>query len=103
MVFTSRREALQNIPQSEIDKHKKDNTDCWRCGHSGHKMYDCYTKKTVGGTELSNGGKIASLGKRKQDNDEEEEIGQEKPKGKDKKAKTATMHQDDEDINLPDA
>jgi hypothetical protein len=31
-IFASGREALQNVPQSEIDKHKKDKADCWRCG-----------------------------------------------------------------------
>jgi hypothetical protein len=104
IAFTSRREALQNVPQSEINKHKKDNADCWRCGQSGHKMYDCYAKETVGGTEVSNGGKLASLGKRKQDNDDlEDDKGQEKPNGKDKKAKTATLHHNNDDINLPDA
>jgi hypothetical protein len=29
-IFASGREALQDIPQSEIDKHKKDKADCWR-------------------------------------------------------------------------
>jgi hypothetical protein len=61
-IFASGKEALQNVPQSEINKHKKDKANCWRCGHSGHKMYECYAKKTVRGTELS-GGKTASLGK----------------------------------------
>jgi hypothetical protein len=32
-------------------------------------MYECYAKKTVRGTELSSGGKTASLGKQKR-NDE---------------------------------
>jgi hypothetical protein len=58
-IFASGREALQNVLQSEIDKHKKDKADCWRCRHSGHKMYEYYAKKTVGGTDLSSGGKIA--------------------------------------------
>jgi hypothetical protein len=52
-------------------------------------MYECYAKKTVGGTELSSGGKTASLGKRKWDNKEDKEP--EKSKRKDKKAKTAAM------------
>jgi hypothetical protein len=101
-IFASGKEALQNVPQSEIDKHKKDKADCWRCGHSGHKMYECYAKKTVGGTELS-GGKTASLGKRKRDDEVDEDKEQEKSKGKDKKAKTAAVRQDDDDIDLPDA
>jgi hypothetical protein len=102
-IFASGREALQNVPQSEIDKHKKDKADCWRCGRSGHKMYECYAKKTVGGTELSSGGKTASLGKRKRDDEAEDDKEPEKSKGKDKKAKTAAVRQDDEDIDLPDA
>jgi hypothetical protein len=68
-IFASGREALQDVPQSEIDKHKKDKADCWRCRCLGYKMYECYAKKTVGGTELSSGGKTASLGKRKWDNE----------------------------------
>jgi hypothetical protein len=50
-------------------------------------MYECYAKKTVGGTELSSGGKIALLGKRKWDNKEDNDKEQEKSKGKDKKAR----------------
>jgi hypothetical protein len=66
-------------------------------------MYECYAKKTVGGTELSSGGKTASLGKRKRDKEEDNDKEQEKSKGKDKKAKTSAVRQDDEDIDLPDA
>jgi hypothetical protein len=91
VIFASGREALQDVPQSEIDKHKKDKANCWRCGHLGHKMYECYTKKTVRGTELSSGGKTALLGKWKWDNEEDNDQEQEKSKGKDKKAKTAAM------------
>jgi hypothetical protein len=65
-------------------------------------MYECYAKKTVGGTELS-GGKTASLGKRKRDDEADDDKEQEKSKGKDKKAKTAAVRQDDDDIDLPDA
>jgi hypothetical protein len=54
-------------------------------------MYECYAKKTVRGTELSSRGKIALLGKRKRDNEENNDKKQEKSKGKDKKAKTAAV------------
>jgi hypothetical protein len=101
-IFASGREALQDIPQSEIDKHKKDKANYWRCGHLGHKMYECYAKKIVRGTELSSGGKTASLGKQKQNNKVDDKE-QEMSKGKDKKAKTAAVWQDDEDIDIPDA
>jgi hypothetical protein len=66
-------------------------------------MYECYAKKTVGGTELPSGGKTASLGKRKRNGEVDDDKEQEKSKGKDKKAKTAAVRQDDEDIDIPDA
>jgi hypothetical protein len=103
VIFASGREALQNVPQSEMDKHKKDKADCWRCGRSGHKMYECYAKKTIGETELSHGAKIASLGKWKWNHEVDDDKEQEKSKGKDKKAKTAAVRQDDEDIDIADA
>jgi hypothetical protein len=54
-------------------------------------MYECYAKKTVGGTELSSGGKIALLGKQKWNDKVDNDKEQEKSKGKDKKAKTAAV------------
>jgi hypothetical protein len=60
-------------------------------------------KKTVRGTDLSSGRKMASLGKRKQDEELEDNKGQEKSDGKDKKAKTVAVWQDEEDIDIPDA
>jgi hypothetical protein len=65
-------------------------------------MYECYPKKTVRGTDLASGGKTASLGKWKQDDEVDDDKEQEKSKGKDKKAKTAAVWQDDEDIDIPD-
>jgi hypothetical protein len=101
-VFTSGKDALKGVPQDEIDKHKKDHADCWRCGRSGHKMYDCYAKKTVGGHELSGGTKTASSAKSKRDNDSDNDE-PEQPKGKGKKAKAAAVRPNDEDIDIPDA
>jgi hypothetical protein len=46
---------------------------------------------------------MASLGKRKRDEELEDDKGQEKSNGKDKKAKTAAVWQDEEDIDIPDA
>jgi hypothetical protein len=66
-------------------------------------MYECYAKKTVGGTELPSGGKTASLGKWKRNDEVDDDKEQETSKGKDKKAKPAAVRQDDEDIDIPDA
>jgi hypothetical protein len=60
-------------------------------------MFDCYAKKTVGGTELSGEGKVASSGKRKRNDDDDGNTGQEKPK-ETKKTKTAAVRQDEDEI-----
>jgi hypothetical protein len=100
-VFTSGKDALNGVPQDEMDIHKKDHADCWRCGRSGHKMYDCYAEKTVRGQKLSGGVKTASSAKRKRDDDSNNDE-PEQPKRQTKKAKTAAVRQNDEDIDIPD-
>lgn len=51
-IWMSGRDALEGVPQAEIDRHKRENADCWRCGKKGHKMHNCYCKQTVAGTPL---------------------------------------------------
>jgi len=45
--------ALQGVPQSEIEAHKKIRDGCWRCGRTGHRTHDCYSFQTIQGTELA--------------------------------------------------
>ena len=69
------------MDQTEVDKHKKDKADCWRCGRSSHRTLECYASKTVGGTDLpappakvaAVKGKGSKKAKRKDDSDSEEE------------------------------
>lgn len=44
--------ALKGVPQAEVDVHKKDRDNCWRCGRPGHGTYDCYAGTTTAGTAL---------------------------------------------------
>jgi hypothetical protein len=45
-------EALEGVPQGEIEAHKKDRDNCWRCRRSGHRTFDCYSFSTTNGTPL---------------------------------------------------
>jgi len=45
--------ALNGVPQNEIDAHKKNRDNCWRCGRKGHRTFDCFSFQTVQGTALA--------------------------------------------------
>ena len=44
--------ALQGVPQTEVDGHKKVQDGCWRCGRTGHRTFDCFSFQTAQGTTL---------------------------------------------------
>ena len=44
--------ALKGVPQNEVDNHKKDRDNCWRCGRPDHRIYDCFSFQTVQGSAL---------------------------------------------------
>ena len=44
--------ALQGVPQTEVDAHKKVQDGCWRCGRTGHRTFDCFSFQTTQGTNL---------------------------------------------------
>ena len=44
--------ALKGVPQNEVDNHKKDQDNCWRCGRPGHRTFDCFSFQTIKGTAL---------------------------------------------------
>jgi hypothetical protein len=48
----SKAEALQGVPKNEAAEYEKSPDNCWRCGDTGHKTYECYRHHTVKGTEL---------------------------------------------------
>src|SRR6266576_6796790 len=44
-------DALKGIPQSEVEEYRKDNA-CLRCGRDGHRILQCYARKSIKGTDL---------------------------------------------------
>jgi hypothetical protein len=48
----SKAEALRGVPKAESTEYEKSPDNCWRCGDTGHKTYECYRHHTVRGTEL---------------------------------------------------
>jgi hypothetical protein len=48
----SKAEALHGVPKNEAAEYEKSPDNCWRCGDTGHKTYECYRHHTVKGTEL---------------------------------------------------
>jgi hypothetical protein len=67
------KEALEGIPQAEIDTNKEKGADCWRCGRDGHSTFDCFARQSLAGTELpihpSRQKDSASAVKRKRNNE----------------------------------
>jgi hypothetical protein len=72
--WPNNREALKGIDQADIDKRKKDNKACWRCGRDNHQTLNCFAKKDVNGKELPQPAKVAgTTTKRSAEEDLEEE------------------------------
>jgi hypothetical protein len=51
-VWANGREALAGVPQADIDKARRENKDCLRCGRDGHKMLACFARKSSSGSPL---------------------------------------------------
>jgi len=45
-------EAMKGLPNSEKEEYRQSREDCWRCGRTGHKTYECLSFKTRNGTLL---------------------------------------------------
>jgi hypothetical protein len=48
----SKAEALKGVPRNEAAEYEKSPNNCWRCGDTTHKTYECYRHHTIKGTEL---------------------------------------------------
>jgi len=67
-------EAMKGLPNDEKEEYCQSREDCWRCGRTGHKTYECLSFKTRNGTVLPPAPwKIGAVseGKRKQDDEGE--------------------------------
>jgi len=50
--WVSKDAALTGVPAKEREEYGRSNDDCWRCGRSGHKTYECFAGSTKKGTSL---------------------------------------------------
>jgi len=67
-------EAMKGLPNNEKEEYRQSREDCWRCGRTGHKTYECLSFKTQKGTVLPPAPwKVGAVSdeKRKQDGEED--------------------------------
>ena len=65
--------ALKGVPATEREEYGKSREDCWRCGRSGHKTYECYAGTTTKGTTLPRAPwKISAVGQGKRKREDQE-------------------------------
>jgi len=50
--WVSKDAALTGVPAEERKEYGRSNDDCWRCGRSGHRTYECFAGSTKRGTSL---------------------------------------------------
>jgi len=50
--WVSKEAALTGVPAKEREEYGRSNDDCWRCGRSGHRTYECFAGSTKKGTSL---------------------------------------------------
>jgi len=50
--WASKEEALKGVLQKEQETYFKNRDDCWRCGRTGHRTFECYSFSTLQGTLL---------------------------------------------------
>ena len=73
--WTSKDAVLTGVPAKEQEEYGRNPDDCWRCGRSTHKTYECFSFNTKKGTTLPPAPWKASAvaqGKQKQSEEPEE-------------------------------
>ena len=50
--WASKDAALKGVPTKEQEEYGRSQEDCWRCGRSGHRTYECFSFNTRKGTAL---------------------------------------------------
>jgi len=43
---------MKGVPTKEQEEYGQRRDDCWTCGRSGHRTYECFSFSTVKGTAL---------------------------------------------------
>jgi len=73
--WASKHASLTGVPAKEQEEYGRNRDDCWRCGRSSHKTYECFSFNTKKGTALPPAPWKASAaiqGKRKRSEEPEE-------------------------------
>jgi len=73
--WASKDAAVAGVPAKEQEEYGRSRNDCWRCGRSTHKTYECFSFNTKKGTALPPAPWKASAviqGKRKRSEEPEE-------------------------------
>jgi len=50
--WASKDAVLTGVPAKEQEEYGRNRDDCWRCGRSSHKTYECFSFNTKKGTAL---------------------------------------------------
>jgi len=59
----SKEEALKGVSTKEQEEYGQNQDDCWRCGRTGHRTYECFSFNTRRGTALLTASwKVAAVG-----------------------------------------
>ena len=48
--WATKNTALNGMPDKKQEEYGRSPEDCWRCGHSGHRTYECFSFNTREGT-----------------------------------------------------
>jgi len=90
--WKTKEEALAGVPTKKRKEYRSSKDNCWRCGWTGHKTFECYAGTTTGGTVLPTAPwRGASSAKRKRDGDNNVEA----PAQKQSKVTTIKTKDDD--------
>jgi len=74
--WASKDEAMKGVPVKEQEEYGQKRDDCWRCGRSGHRTFECFSFNTLRGTTLPKAPwKAVSAGQKQGREDEDDEKG----------------------------
>jgi len=88
--------ALKGVPPKEQEEYSQQRDNCWRCGRSGYKTFECFSFNTTKGTPLPTAPwKVSAVAEGKRKRSEELEEPREIPQAKKQKvAAVDTMETD---------
>jgi len=71
--WASKDEAMKGVLAQEQEEYGQKCHDCWRCGRSGHRTFECFSFNTLRGTALPKAPWKAPAARQKRGREDEEE------------------------------